>query len=69
MKIRIARGNTEGFQTYLKMHNAKNLEDGELFLNKETKELYCGTGNETLVFKGVPVPETGEIAVRNPRRG
>lgn len=61
MTVRIARGTTKGFQTYLKKENIEKLRDGELYLNKETKELYCGTENEMLVFKGVPIPDSGDI--------
>lgn len=61
MIVRIARGTTKGFQTYLKKENIEKLRNGELYLNNETKELYCGTENEMLVFKGVPIPESGDI--------
>ncbi len=61
MRVRIARGTTKGFQTYLKKENIEKLRNGELYLNNETKELYCGTENEMLVFKGVPIPESGDI--------
>jgi hypothetical protein len=60
-RVQIARGSTAGFKTYLKAHNIEKLRDGELYLNKETKELYCGSDGETLVFKGVPIPDTGDI--------
>lgn len=63
MHIQIARGNTEGFQTFLKQ-NGKLLV-GELFLNTETNELYCGTSTgSTLTFKNVPVPKSGLINSR-----
>lgn len=61
MRVRIARGTTKGFQTYLKKENIEKLRNGELYLNNETKELYCGTEDEMLVFKGVPIPESGDI--------
>lgn len=40
MRVRIARGTTKGFQTYLKKENLEKLRNGELYLNNETKELY-----------------------------
>lgn len=60
-RVQIARGSTAGFRRYLEAHKIEKLRDGELYLNKETKELYCGSDGETLVFKGVPIPDTGDI--------
>lgn len=52
MTVRIARGTTKGFQTYLKKENIEKLRNGELYFNTE---------NEMLIFKGVPIPETGDV--------
>lgn len=61
--VKIARGDTKGFENFLKKRG--KLEDGELFLNRETKELYIGTPEGILTFTGVPMLETETFTLYN----